>query len=103
VAFEAGVAYLYVTRDGSLYQYPGSTAGANPQYGRGDISASYHDFTPALGVSFLPNDKNQIFYGIGKSFRPPPNKAVFNNVLIGKGSNQSENRLDQRLGLALLR
>jgi iron complex outermembrane receptor protein len=97
-AFEAGVAYLYVTRDGSLYQYPDSTAGANPQYGRGDISASYHDFTPALGVSFLPNGKNQFFYGIGKSFRPPPNKAVFNNVLIGKGSNQSETAWTNDLG-----
>jgi iron complex outermembrane receptor protein len=97
-AFQAGAAYLYVTRDGSLYQYPDSTAGTYRQYGRSDISASYHDFTPALGVNFSPDDKNQFFYGIGKSFRPPPNKAVFNNVLIGKGTNESETSWTNDLG-----
>ena len=81
----AGAAYIRIKRSGYDFEYPGSLIPSSPtcttpsscrvQFG-GDFSGSYNKVTPALGLKYSPDDKNQIYYGVGSTFRGPPNGAL---------------------------
>jgi iron complex outermembrane receptor protein len=80
-----GAAYLHIKRSGYDFEYPGanipaSATCASPSACRvefgGDFEGTYSKITPALGVKFSPDDKNQIYYGLGSTFRGPPNGAL---------------------------
>ncbi|WP_430389876.1 TonB-dependent receptor [Dyella sp. 20L07] len=115
--FSAGLAYLYVTREGSAYEYPGADYGTkNSNYdkydlgnlcnatsvrlscGSSNLSASFHKVLPTLGVKYALDERNQFFYGIGSSYRVPPNLAVFMNQVLGKQANQPETSWNNDLG-----
>lgn len=97
--FTAGAAYLHVERQGFACEYPGNTGGFNvPGFGSGDLKASFHKVTPTLGIKFSPDDKNQFYYGLGKSFRAPPNSAVFLNTVTGTAPNKPESAWNNDLG-----
>ena len=69
--FSLGVAYLYVDREGNDFEYPGSDGGYNTAFGVSSLNATFHKVTPALGIKYSPDDKNQFFYGLGSTFRAP--------------------------------
>ena len=83
--FTLGAAYLHVKRSGYDLEYPGSEipssstcsspSSCRVQFG-GDFSGTFHKITPALGIKYSPDDKNQFYYGLGSTFRAPPNGAL---------------------------
>jgi iron complex outermembrane receptor protein len=84
----AGLAYLWVERDGYMFENPGSTGSinssgvitaANSAFG-GNARATYHKFTPTGGVKYQLNDENQFYFGAGKTFRAPVNAAILSNA-----------------------
>jgi iron complex outermembrane receptor protein len=83
--FTAGLAYLWIQRDGFIYENPGA---AN-QYG-GDVKSTYHKVTPTVGAKFQLDDKNQFYFGAGKTFRAPIN-GTLNATLLGP-ANQAANK-----------
>ncbi|MGA9335731.1 MAG: TonB-dependent receptor [Rudaea sp.] len=77
--FSLGAGYLHVKRSGYDFEYPGNTGGFNhPEFG-GDFSGTFNKVTPALGIKFSPDETNQFYYGIGETFRAPPNGALAQN------------------------
>lgn len=96
--FSLGAAYLHVTRDGYDFEDPGSTGGFATQIGSDNISASYDKVTPALGIKYSPDDKNQFYYGIGKTFRAPPNVAIALNVVTDRLPNIPESAVNNDFG-----
>lgn len=76
----AGAAYIWAKREGYDFEYPGASYGPtyDQQYG-GSLSATYHKWSPTVGVKYQINDANQIFLGAGRSFRTPVNGAVLEN------------------------
>lgn len=83
--FSLGVAYIHIKCDGYDFEYPGSTipssatcttpSSCRVQFG-GDFEGTYSKFTPAFGIKYSPDDKNQFYYGLGSTFRGPPNGAL---------------------------
>ena len=80
-----GAAYLHIKRSGYDFEYPGSTipssstcsspSACRVEFG-GDFAGTYSKITPALGVKYSPDDRNQFYYGLGSTFRGPPNGAL---------------------------
>jgi iron complex outermembrane recepter protein len=88
------IAYVWSKRDGDVSEFPGSvgsisTAGkvtrTNAAYGASP-SQTFHDWTPTAGVKYQLNDENQLYFGIGRTFRAPVNGAVLSNALYGYGT-----------------
>ncbi|RAO75963.1 TonB-dependent receptor [Dyella jiangningensis] len=94
----AGLAYLHVDRSGFAFENPGSTGGFAKGFGNDDLNGTYHKFTPAVGVKFSPNENSQIYYGIGETYRAPPNGAVFLNQITGTAANKPESAWNNDLG-----
>ncbi|WP_049621738.1 TonB-dependent receptor [Frateuria defendens] len=80
--FTASLAYLWVKRSGYIIEAPSSIG----QYGS-QVSATYHKVTPTVGVKFQLDEKNQFYFGGGKTFRAPINGSL-NTSILGAG-NQS--------------
>ncbi|MHA6204362.1 TonB-dependent receptor [Dyella soli] len=96
--FSAGAAYLHVDRAGFAYENPGSAGGFGKAFGDADLSGTYHKVTPTLGVKYSPNENNQFYYGLGETFRAPPNGAVFLNQITGTAANKPESAWNNDLG-----
>ncbi|WP_049623626.1 TonB-dependent receptor [Frateuria defendens] len=75
--FTLGGAYLWMKRSGFNFSSPGSAVQAG-----GDTGASFHKFTPAGGVKFQLDDKNQFYLGVAKTFRPPTAGQILNNAVV---------------------
>ncbi len=94
-----GLAWLQIRRGGHDWQYPGNQGGYYPvQYGADPIERSFSKLTPALGLRFSPGVRQQFYYGLGQSFRAPPNTAVALNDVIGRADNLPESAWNQDLG-----
>jgi iron complex outermembrane recepter protein len=76
----AGLAYIWAKRKGYDFEYPGANYGPyyRQQFG-GPFGATYHDWSPTVGVKFQPDDENQFYFGMGKTFRTPVNGALAQN------------------------
>jgi len=77
----AGLAYIWAKRAGYDYEYPGAdycSYADQCQFG-GPTSQTFHKWSPTVGVKFQPDDANQIYFGIGRTFRTPVNGAVMQN------------------------
>lgn len=113
----AGTSYLYSERHGSSYNYPGATYGSRnynyrpgtqdnlcntprkfTQCGSGDLNISNHKVLPTLGVKYALDERNQFYYGIGRTYRVPPARAVFGNEVVGRPPNQPETAWNNDLG-----
>ncbi|WP_243041724.1 TonB-dependent receptor [Dyella sedimenti] len=93
-----GAAYLHVERKGFAYEYPDSNGGYEKGFGSDNLSATFHSVTPSLGVKYSPDEKNQFYYGVGKSYRAPPNSAIFLNDVTGREPNKAESAWNNDLG-----
>ncbi|MET0506543.1 MAG: TonB-dependent receptor [Luteibacter sp.] len=93
------VAYVWSKRDGEVAEYPGS-AGAISSTGKVTVTATnvgygasptqtFHKWTPTAGAKYQIDDENQLYFGIGKTFRAPINGAVLSNALFGYGTAQA--------------
>ncbi len=97
--FSLGAAYLHVNRQGYDFEYPGAQPGGfDQQFGVANIDATYNKLTPALGIKFSPDDRNQFYYGLGKTFRAPPNVAIALNDVTGRLPNKPESAWNNDLG-----
>jgi iron complex outermembrane receptor protein len=93
------VAYVWSKRDGEVAEYPGSAGAINAagkvtvtptNIGYGTSAAdTYHKWTPTAGAKYQLDAENQIYFGIGKTFRAPINGAVLSNALYGYGTAQA--------------
>ncbi|MDR6644446.1 iron complex outermembrane receptor protein [Luteibacter sp. 1214] len=90
------VAYIWSKRDGEVAEFPGSAGAINAAgkvtvtptnvgYGSSPVD-TFHKWTPTAGAKYQLNDENQLYFGIGKTFRAPINGAVLSNSLYGYGT-----------------
>jgi iron complex outermembrane recepter protein len=91
--FQAGFAYLYATRTGFSYDYPGSTTQVSTNFNN-----NWHRILPAAGIKFQLDDKNQIYIGSGKTFRVPSNTAILLDALAGVNNGAPEMSWNTDLG-----
>lgn len=99
--FTAGASYMHVERSGFAYEFPGSFFNSSPKFsqiGSDGLDYNFHKFLPTAGIKFAPDANSQIFYGIGKTFRVPPNTAVFLNTVTGRNANKPESAWNNDLG-----
>jgi iron complex outermembrane receptor protein len=96
--FQLGAAYLHAERSGFAYEYPGNQGGFNPAEFGGNFDRDYHKVTPALGVKFQIDEHNQLFYGVGETYRAPQNTSVSLNLVTGRPSNKPEQSWNNDLG-----
>ncbi|QAU23364.1 TonB-dependent receptor [Dyella sp. M7H15-1] len=91
--FTAGLAYLYATRTGLAYDYPGSTTATATHFNN-----NWHRLLPTVGVKFQLDEKNQFYIGSGKTFRVPSNTAILLDALAGVNNGQPEMSWNTDLG-----
>jgi iron complex outermembrane receptor protein len=96
--FTLGAAYLHAERKGYSLEYPGNEGGFNPKAYGGPFDANFHKVTPSLGVKFQLDDRNQIFYGVGETYRAPPTDAVSFNAITNSPTNKPESSWTNDLG-----
>jgi len=96
--FQLGAAYLHTEREGFAWEYPGNQGGFNPPGFGGNFDRTYHKVTPALGIKYQIDDNNQLFYGVGETYRAPINTAVSLNLVTGRPSNKPESSWNNDLG-----
>ncbi|MCD7098235.1 TonB-dependent receptor [Stenotrophomonas sp. MMGLT7] len=103
--FNLGVAYLKATRKGHNYQWPGADYASSYYTGLGRyletetlFDNDYSEFLPALGIKFMPDDRNQFFYGVGKTFRVPSTNSITLNTVTGNTTSQPETAITHDLG-----
>lgn len=97
-----GLAYLTATRKGRNDQWPGANYST---YSNGRYTGietlfdnHYSEFLPALGLKFMPDDRNQFFYGVGKTFRVPTTNSITLNTLTGNQTSEPETAITHDLG-----
>jgi iron complex outermembrane receptor protein len=96
--FTLGAAYLHAERTGFSLENPGNEGGFNtPAYG-GNFDANYHKVTPSFGAKFQLDEHNQIFYGLGETYRAPPTNAVSFNAITSSPLNKPESSWTNDLG-----
>lgn len=94
-----GAAYLRVNRSGFDFQFPDNQGGFDPpQFGVPDINKTFDKVTPAFGVKFSPDRNSQFYYGVGETFRAPPNVAVALNEATGRPDNVPETAWNNDIG-----
>ncbi|HEY2346125.1 MAG TPA: TonB-dependent receptor [Xanthomonadaceae bacterium] len=94
-----GAAYLRVNRSGFDFQYPDNQGGFEPpQFGAPDIDKTFDKVTPAFGIRFSPDKNNQFYYGVGETFRAPPNTAIALNEAAGRPDNVPETAWNNDIG-----
>ncbi len=81
--YTLGGSYLSVKRNGFIYEAPGSLS----QYGS-QVSNTFDKFPPAGGVKVPLASRNQVYLGVGETFRAPVNGAL-NAALIDSQSPQN--------------
>jgi iron complex outermembrane receptor protein len=96
--FQLGAAYLHAERSGFAYEYPGNQGGFNPPGFGGNFDRDYHKVTPALGIKYQIDENNQLFYGVGETYRAPQNTSVSLNLVTGRPSNKPEQSWNNDLG-----
>ena len=87
--FTAGASLLAQKRSGFIYQSPGSQRPGAAEYGVSDASATYTKWSPTAGVKFQLDAHNQFYFGIGKAFRAPVNRAVLSNAAAAVAPGQT--------------
>jgi iron complex outermembrane receptor protein len=96
--FTLGAAYLHTDRTGFALEYPGNEGGFNNKQFGGPFDATFHKVTPAFGAKFELDEHNQFFYGVGETYRAPPNTAVSLNLVTGTAANKPEQSWNNDLG-----
>jgi iron complex outermembrane receptor protein len=95
----AGVSYLHTTREGYVYEYPGSfTGSATKRQDYADVDNGWNKILPTAGIKFQLDDRNQFYIGSGKTFRAPTNTVGFLNTLVGSAANKPETAWNTDLG-----
>ena len=96
-SFNAGVAYLHTERENQFVLYPNNPDPADwtTSQTTDDI---YHNFLPSLGASWRPNDNNQIYYSITRTFRAPQDSATYGNSRLGLPAPLPESAWSNELG-----
>ncbi|MBE1161715.1 TonB-dependent receptor domain-containing protein [Dyella acidiphila] len=95
--FNAGVAYLYTERDNQFVLFPGNPDPADwTSYQNSDDR--FHRFLPSLGASWKPNDNNQIYYSLTRTFRAPQDSATYGNSRLGLPAPLPESAWSNELG-----
>ena len=95
--FNAGFAYLHTERDNQFVLFPGNPDPADwTSYQNTD--ERYHRFLPSLGASWKPNDNNQIYYSITRTFRAPQDSSTYGNGLLGLPAPLPESAWSNELG-----
>lgn len=92
-----GAAYMRANRSGHSYQWPNATYGTQKEIAV-DFDNSYSKFTPTLGVKYALDDRNQFFYGVGKTFRVPETNAITINLAAGEQTAKPETAITHDLG-----
>jgi iron complex outermembrane recepter protein len=77
----AGVAYLYTERDNQFVLYPNNPDPADWTSSQ-NSDQRYHNFLPTLGVSWRPDENNQIYYSITRTFRAPQDSSTYGNARL---------------------
>ncbi|WDS35778.1 TonB-dependent receptor [Pseudoxanthomonas sp.] len=72
-----GGAYTWIKREGTYYNLPDS--GSTSEFSATG-SKSYKRFTPSGGVKYQLNDANQLYFGVGKTYRAPIALAAIDDV-----------------------
>jgi iron complex outermembrane recepter protein len=91
--FVGGVSYLYASRDGFSYDYPGSTSQTFANFDN-----NWHKILPMAGIKFQLDEKNQFYLGSGKTFRVPSNTAAILDALAGVNNSAPEMSWNTDLG-----
>ncbi|HTC28330.1 TonB-dependent receptor family protein [Dyella sp.] len=78
----AGVAYLYTERVNQFVLYPNNPDPVDWTSSQ-NSDQRYHNFLPTLGVSWRPNENNQIYYSITRTFRAPQDSSTYGNARLG--------------------
>jgi iron complex outermembrane recepter protein len=93
----AGVAYLYSERDNQFTMYPGNPDPADWTYSQ-NTDNRYHNFLPSLGASWRPDENNQIYYSITRTFRAPQDSSTYGNGLLHLPAPLPESAWSNELG-----
>jgi iron complex outermembrane recepter protein len=93
-----GAAYLHTDRQGLALEFPDNQGGFDPKAFGGPFDAKFHKVTPTFGVKFDLDEHNQFYYGVGETYRAPPNTAVSLNLVTHEPSNKPEQAWNNDLG-----
>lgn len=93
----AGVAYLYSERNNQFAMYPGNPDPADWTYDQ-DTDNRYHRLLPSLGASWRPDENNQIYYSITRTFRAPQDSSTYGNGLLHLPAPLPESAWSNELG-----
>ena len=94
---DAGVSYLYTERDNQFVLYPNNPDPADWTSSQ-NSDERYHKFLPMLGASWRPDDNNQIYYSITRTFRAPEDAATYGNSRLGLPAPEPESAWSNELG-----
>ncbi len=95
--FVTGISYLWATRTGYSYDYPGSQAGYDQQT-FATFDNTWHKFLPTVGIKFQLDDRNQFYIGSGKTFRVPTNTVAILDALVGTANENPETAWNTDIG-----
>ena len=95
--FNAGVAYLDTQRQNQFVMYPNNPDPADWTYNV-NSDERYHRFLPTLGASWRPDENNQIYYSLTRTFRAPQDSSTFGNSLLGLPPPMPESAWSNEIG-----
>jgi iron complex outermembrane receptor protein len=95
----AGVAYLYTERVNQFVLYPNNPDPVDWTSSQ-NSDERYHNFLPTLGASWRPNENNQIYYSITRTFRAPQDSSTYGNSSTRPAATAAGKRMVERIGLA---
>lgn len=95
--FNAGVAYLHTVRDNQFTLFPGNPDPADWTSSQ-QTDQRFHRFLPSLGASWKPDDNNQIYYSITRTFRAPQDSSTYGNGRLGLPPPLPESAWSNELG-----
>ena len=95
--FNAGVAYLHTDRDNQFVLYPNNPDPADWTSSQ-NTDDRYHRFLPTAGASWRPDENNQIYYSITRTFRAPQDSSTYGNSLLGLPAPLPESAWSNELG-----
>jgi iron complex outermembrane recepter protein len=93
----AGVAYLHTERDNQFVLYPNNPDPADWTSSQ-NSDQRYHNFLPSLGASWRPDENNQIYYSITRTFRAPQDSSTYGNARLGLPPPLPESAWSNELG-----
>jgi iron complex outermembrane receptor protein len=100
--FNLGLAYLRANRRGHSYQWPGANYSSN-RNGRyleieTQFDKDYNQLLPSFGAKYSPDERNQFFYGLAKTFRVPETNAIIFNDIAEVYQSKPETAITHDLG-----